>query len=91
MATTEKCCPKREPLSSDILQFAARLSERARVISEDMDSKLAPITLPCPPKECTGGEDGKNYPPLLGELNNYLSSISNSLNSIEDTLSRCEV
>ena len=90
MATIEQCCPKREPLSSDILQLALRLSERARILSEDMEIKLAPITLPCPPKECTG-EIGKNYPPLLGELNNYLSSISNSLNLIEDTLYRCEV
>lgn len=90
----EQCNPAgREPLSADIVRLAALLGERARNLVDRIDGKLSPVCCPSPIQNEENKTCGTQvcYPPLFKELFSSLSKIEWAINSIEDTLSRCEV
>ena len=89
----EEMCPKagREPISHDIIKYAAILAERANGIASRVEGKLAPVCHTASPLGNTGTEVQKSYPPFFAEVRDYLSGVDRALDSIDCTLSRCEV
>jgi len=92
-----KCSPlantaAREPVAAEICKFAAELAERAEMLTNRVSGKLNPITTSACPMPVRGeGKECREYPPLFQELRSRFFSLANSLDSIEDTMSRTEL
>lgn len=82
----------REPVSSEVLAFAATLANRAESLAERTQAKLSPVmTSPIPNPVEIIGKDLTEYPPLFSDLRGRFFVISKALDAIEDALSRTEL
>ncbi len=82
----------REPVAAEICKFAAELADRAETLANRVGGKLNPVTTSACPQPVRGeGKDCREYPPLFSELRGRFFSLANSLDSIEDTMSRVEL
>ena len=90
--TPETLVATREPVAAEICKFAAELAERAEMLADRVSDKLNPVTTSACSQPVHGeGKECREYPPLFTELRSRFCSLANSLNSIEDTISRVEV
>lgn len=82
----------REPVAAEICKFAAELAERAEMLANRVGGKLSPVATSACPQPLRGeGKECREYPPLFSELRSRFFSLANSLDSIEETISRVEL
>ena len=85
---------KRKPVAAEVVELAESLVSRASNLASRVDISLEPVITPyCSGKRLEAGkeEDAAKYPPLFATFRGNLFAIEESLNRIEETLSRLEL
>ncbi len=77
--------------SEDVIAKLESLNMFADSLADRIDQRLRPVCLPVTPMENNVEGATRAYPPLLMEINDKITSISNSLRLIETTLDRVEL
>lgn len=81
----------REPVSHEIMTFAARLAERAETTCAKVCGKLQPVMISSFPIGKTADKQPREYPPLFEDLREKFLCIEAALNGIEDAMTRTEL
>ncbi len=85
-------CPARQPVGMAIVQFSARLVDKAQRLADLANTKLSPVMArecQTPPSEPT--EDLPEYSQLFHTLRSSFLEMSAALDSIEAALARVEL
>ncbi len=88
--TAEYIDPSREPISQNVLQYAANLAERAGTLADRIGIKLMPIRLEQP--SCANGASKvqDDYPEYFTHLRLYFDRVTEALNTIDHYIDEVE-
>jgi len=86
--------PKQESTASIILRRADEIAARAEQISNNISTRLVPVTRSAkeqPQTESANVKDTREFPPFFNELRVAFNNIEISLALLEDVLDRTEL